>query len=77
MPDYEELFGEFINGNDYDRAENALFSIARISFRAGWLAAGGSPPPVRTDVQMVRPERVVIPYEGNADAAETGSVEES
>lgn len=42
--DFEEAFDDFLARREYDRAENALFSMVRISFVAGWLAAGGAPP---------------------------------
>ena len=35
----EEAFGEFIDHSEYDEAENALFSIIRTAFKAGWSAA--------------------------------------
>ncbi|MCD7946757.1 MAG: hypothetical protein LUG13_00450 [Oscillospiraceae bacterium] len=44
MLDFEDSFSEFIDRREYDKAENALFSMVRISYLAGWLAAGGSPP---------------------------------
>lgn len=44
MKDFEEAFGDFIDRREYDSAENALFSMVRIAFVAGWLAANGSPP---------------------------------
>ena len=44
MIDFEKAFGDFIDRREYDEAENALFSIVRIAFKAGWLAAGGNPP---------------------------------
>ncbi|MBQ9535177.1 MAG: hypothetical protein IJU78_04985 [Clostridia bacterium] len=44
QPDFEKAFGDFIDRREYDRAENALFSMVRIAFTAGWRAAGGDPP---------------------------------
>lgn len=41
---FEEAFGNFLERREYDQAENALFSMVRISFVAGWLSAGGEPP---------------------------------
>ncbi len=41
--DFEVAFERFINRKEYDAAESALFSMIRIAFRAGWLAAGGDP----------------------------------
>lgn len=37
---FEQAFSDFLDRREYDRAENALFSMVRISFRAGWEAAG-------------------------------------
>ncbi|MBQ9534468.1 MAG: hypothetical protein IJU78_01300 [Clostridia bacterium] len=41
--DFEKAFGDFIDRREYDQAENALFSMVRIAFIAGWNAAGGAP----------------------------------
>lgn len=41
MEDLERAFSEFIDRQEYDKAENALFDIVRIAFVAGWNAAGG------------------------------------
>ena len=43
-PDFEKAFSDFIDRREYDQAENALFAMVRISFLAGWKAAGGDPP---------------------------------
>ena len=54
--EYEEAFGRFLEQAEYDEAEDALFSLARAAFQAGWLAAGGSKPePVRM-FELLRPE---------------------
>lgn len=42
--DFEKAFSDFLERREYDQAENALFSMVRISFLAGWKAAGGDPP---------------------------------
>lgn len=42
--DFEKAFSDFLDRREYDQAENALFSMVRISFLAGWKAAGGDPP---------------------------------
>ena len=47
--DYEEAFGRFLEREEYDEAEDALFSLVRAAFQAGWLAAGGEE---STAVQM-------------------------
>jgi len=39
--DFEKAFGDFIDRKEYDEAETALFSIIRLAFSTGWLAAGG------------------------------------
>jgi len=36
---YEKAFGNFIDGDEYDSAEEALFQIVREAFKAGWNAA--------------------------------------
>ena len=41
--DFEHAFSEFLERHEYDEAENALFAIVRLSFSAGWKAAGGAP----------------------------------
>ena len=41
MKNFEQLFSDFIDGTEYDKAEEALFSLIRMAFKAGWLAAGG------------------------------------
>lgn len=41
--DFEKAFEQFIDREEYDSAENALFLIVRTAFKAGWLAAGGNP----------------------------------
>lgn len=42
--DFEEAFSNFLERHEYDQAELALFDMVRISFLAGWKAAGGEPP---------------------------------
>jgi hypothetical protein len=70
MPDFEAVFGDFLDCRDYDRAENALFSIVRASFKAGWIAAGGDPPLPQKMVELRRPARV-IPLENLPDTIQT------
>ena len=41
MQDFEKSFSEFIDRREYDEAENALFSIVREAFKAGWHASCG------------------------------------
>lgn len=42
--DFEAAFSSFLERHEYDEAESYLFSMVRISFTAGWRAAGGEPP---------------------------------
>ncbi len=42
--DFEKAFSDFIDRKEYDDAQNALMGMVRISFKAGWQAAGGDPP---------------------------------
>ena len=42
--DFEKTFSDFIDRREYDTAASALFEMVRISFKAGWEAAGGNPP---------------------------------
>ena len=44
MQDFEELFGDFIDSEEYEEAEGDEFALARIAFAAGWQAAGGKLP---------------------------------
>lgn len=41
--EFEQAFDDFLGGEDYDRAEDALFAVIRAAFLAGWNAAGGQP----------------------------------
>ena len=69
LEDFEKSFGDFLERREYDRAENALFSMVRISFRAGWLAAGGKPPRPQQVFELLRPGR---PVPADDEGAETG-----
>lgn len=42
--DFEKAFSDFLDGKQYDDAEDALFTIVRAAFRAGWNAAAGEKP---------------------------------
>ncbi|MCL2035117.1 MAG: hypothetical protein FWG94_10370 [Oscillospiraceae bacterium] len=53
MQDFEKAFSEFIDRKEYDSAENALFSMIRISFKAGWIAAGGKAPGAQRPVELL------------------------
>lgn len=70
MPDFEKAFGDFIDRREYDQAENALFSMIRISFKAGWLAAGGRSPKPQKVVELILPHHT-IPLEDNPDSIKT------
>lgn len=60
--DFEKAFSDFIDRREYDQAENALFSMVRVAFVAGWLAAGGSPPQPQKIFTIVH--RKDIPKDG-------------
>ena len=49
---FEKAFSDFLDRREYDNAENALFSMVRIAFLAGWKAAGGTPPPPRRVIEL-------------------------
>ena len=53
-PDFEKAFGDFIDRREYDEAENALFSMVRTAFLAGWRAAGGEPPKPQKVIRIFR-----------------------
>lgn len=54
--DFEKAFGDFLDRREYDQAENALFSIVRIAFLAGWKAAGGEAPPPQKILHLLHKE---------------------
>jgi len=54
VQDFEKVFGDFLDRREYDHASNALFSMVRISFMAGWLAAGGKAPPAEKVIELAR-----------------------
>ena len=70
MPDFEKSFSDFLERREYDQAESALFSMVRISYKAGWLAAGGKAPPPRPVIEITRIART-IPLEDNPHSIET------
>ncbi len=41
----EKRLDDFLGSTDYDKAEDALYTIVRAAFIAGWKAAGGEMPP--------------------------------
>lgn len=50
---FEKAFSDFLDRREYDQAENALFAMVRISFVAGWKAAGGEPPPPQKVITLI------------------------
>ncbi len=60
--DFEEAFSDFLDRREYDQAENALFSMVRIAFTAGWLSAGGNPPKPQKIIEIIHKSE--IPAEG-------------
>lgn len=60
---FEEAFSNFLDRREYDEAESALFEMVRISFLAGWKAAGG---------EMPVPQRIFSLVEGGKDAGAGG-----
>ena len=70
MPDFEKCLSDFIDRREYDQAANALLSMVKIAFKAGWLAAGGNPPPPQKVVELIRP-RHELPPEGHPDGIDT------
>ena len=65
--DFEKAFSDFLERREYDQASNALFSMVRIAFIAGWKAAGGEPPPPQKGIELVR----LALSEGHAAGIET------
>lgn len=61
--DFEKAFSDFLDRREYDQASNALFSMVRISFLAGWLAANGKPPKPQKILELRReiPEVIKLP----------------
>ena len=64
-PDFEKAFSDFLDRREYDEAENALFSMVRIAFLAGWNAAGGHPPKPQKVIELFHKENI------SSDAIET------
>lgn len=50
---FEKAFADFIDRREYDKAQNALFDMVRISFRAGWQDAGGNLPEPQPVIELV------------------------
>ena len=71
MVDFEKAFDGFIDRREYGQATNALFSMIRIAFTAGWLAAGGEAPRLQKILKLIQPKTTAIP---NKDAISTDIV---
>ena len=54
--EYEAAFGRFLEQAEDDKASDALFSLARAAFQAGWLAAGGREAQPERIFTVLRPE---------------------
>lgn len=52
---FEAAFSDFLERREYDEAESALFAMVRISFAAGWRAAGGQAPAPQPVFQLLPP----------------------
>jgi hypothetical protein len=50
---FEKAFGNFIDRREYDEAQNALFDMVRIAFKAGWESAGGNPPESQSIIRLL------------------------
>ena len=50
---FEKAFADFIDRREYDKAQNALFDMVRISFKTGWQAAGGNPSEAQPVIELV------------------------
>ena len=63
MVDFEKAFGEFIDSSEYDKADETvmemLFTVARSSFKAGFIAAGGEAPQEFEGIKYTRPSREI------------------
>ena len=53
--DFEKAFSDFLERHEYDHAESVLFDMVRISFLAGWKAAGGDPPQPQKIFELLYP----------------------
>jgi hypothetical protein len=65
-PDFEKALDDFLDRREYDQAANALYSMVRIAFLAGWKAAGGDPPTPQKVVELL-PRVDVIHADGGIE----------
>lgn len=56
--EFEAAFSSFLERSEYDQAESNLFSIVRLAFSAGWLAAEGHPPQSHRIPELLRPTQL-------------------
>lgn len=52
---FEKAFSDFLDQDEYDEVQAALFSMIRSSFRAGWQAAGGETPTPDSGIRLFTP----------------------
>ncbi len=52
---FEKAFSDFLDQDEYDEVQAALFSMIRSSFRAGWQAAGGETPRPDSGIRLFTP----------------------
>ena len=52
--DFEKSFSDYLDRSEYDEAEQALFSIVRTAYKAGWNAAGGFPPQPQKFLHIIK-----------------------
>lgn len=55
--EFESAFSDFLERHEYDEAENYLLSMVRLSFAAGWLAAGGNPLTQEPIIRLIQSPR--------------------
>lgn len=65
--EFEEEFSNFMDRREYDQAENALFLMVRIAFKAGWMAAGGDAPKPQKVLELVHKDIVTLRNEIDTD----------
>jgi hypothetical protein len=52
---FEKAFSEFLDQDEYDEVQTALFSMVRSSFKAGWEAADGESPRPDSGIRLFSP----------------------